>query len=85
MKYYFWFCSSNGSSPVAPRTPSTVELSHNGKNYIIQVQVLGTEETWQTPSLLLATVKGSIGKAVFSQVNDSLQRHCLCSEHITVG
>lgn len=63
-----WLCSSNGSSPIAPRTPSAVELSHNGKEYIIQVQVLGTEETWQTPSLLLATVKGFPGRAVFSQV-----------------
>lgn len=59
---------SNGSSPVAPRTPSTVEIQHNGKNYVVQVQVLGTEETWQTPSLLLASVRGSCGKAIFSQV-----------------
>lgn len=60
--------SGNGSSPIAPRTPSTVEIQHGGKNYTIQVQVLGAEETWQTPSLLLATVKGSEGRAVFSQV-----------------
>lgn len=60
---------SNGSSPVAPRTPSTVEIQHNSKNYTIQVQVLGAEETWQTPSLLLATVKGGSGKAIFSQVH----------------
>lgn len=61
--------SSNSSSPIAPRTPTAVELSHNGKDYTIQVQVLGTEETWQTPSLLLASVKGTTGRAVFSQVN----------------
>lgn len=35
----------------------------------MQVQVLGTEETWQTPSLLLATVKGGDGRAIFSQVS----------------
>ncbi|KAL3270547.1 hypothetical protein HHI36_021085 [Cryptolaemus montrouzieri] len=60
---------SNGSSPIAPRTPSSAEIQHNGKNYILQVQVLGTEETWQTPSLLLANVKNSKGRAVFSQVH----------------
>nr|XP_023018683.1 uncharacterized protein LOC111507580 isoform X1 [Leptinotarsa decemlineata] len=61
--------SGNGSSPIAPRTPSAVEIQHNGKNFVIQVQVLGTEETWQTPSLLLATVKGGEGRAIFSQVH----------------
>lgn len=60
--------SSSSSSPVAPKTPSTVDIQHNGKTYTIQVQVLGTEETWQTPSLVLATVKDGKGKAVFSQV-----------------
>ncbi|XP_018566189.1 biotin--protein ligase isoform X2 [Anoplophora glabripennis] len=61
--------SGNGSSPIAPRTPSAVEIQHNGKDYTIQVQVLGTEETWQTPSLLLATVKDGEGRAIFSQVH----------------
>ncbi|XP_030749027.1 biotin--protein ligase [Sitophilus oryzae] len=61
--------NGNGSSPVAPRTPSTVNVQHAGKDYTIQVQVLGTEETWQTPSLLLATVEGSEGRCVFSQVH----------------
>ncbi|CAH1132028.1 unnamed protein product [Ceutorhynchus assimilis] len=61
--------SGNGSSPIAPRTPSTVEIQHGGKEYTVQVQVLGAEETWQTPSLLLASVKGSQGRAVFSQVH----------------
>lgn len=65
-------CSSSSSSPVAPKTPSTVDIQHNGKTYTIQVQVLGTEETWQTPSLLLASVKGSKGRAVFSQVSQTL-------------
>lgn len=61
--------SGNGSSPIAPRTPSAVEIKHGGKDYTIQVQVLGAEETWQTPSLLLATVKGSEGRSIFSQVH----------------
>ncbi|XP_057664831.1 biotin--protein ligase [Diorhabda carinulata] len=61
--------SDNSSSPVAPRTPSAVEIQNNGKDYVIQVKVLGTEETWQTPSLLLATVKGGSGRTVFSQVH----------------
>ncbi|XP_050314465.1 biotin--protein ligase isoform X2 [Anthonomus grandis grandis] len=61
--------SGNGSSPIAPKTPSTVEIQHGGKDYTIQVQILGAEETWQTPSLLLASVKGTEGKAVFSQIH----------------
>ncbi|KAF2904465.1 hypothetical protein ILUMI_01705 [Ignelater luminosus] len=61
--------SSRGSSPVAPRTPSVVEIQHGGKKYTIQVQVLGAEETWHTPSLLLASVKNSKGTAIFSQVH----------------
>lgn len=62
--------SGGESSPIAPRTPSVVDIQHNGKTYTVQVQVLGAEEIWQTPSLLLAHVKGgSGGKAVFSQVN----------------
>lgn len=35
----------------------------------LQVQILGTEETWNTPSLLLATDPMNGGKAVFSQVS----------------
>lgn len=46
-----------------------MEIQHNGKDYLIQVQVLGAEETWQTPSLLKATVKGTKGRAIFSQVH----------------
>lgn len=38
------------------------------KTHSLQVQVLGTEETWNTPSLILATNASSGGKAVFSQV-----------------
>lgn len=35
----------------------------------MHVQVLGAEETWHTPSLLLATVGRGDGKVVFSQVH----------------
>lgn len=62
--------SSRGSSPVAPRLPPTVEVQHNNKRYTVQVQVLGAEETWHTPSLLLASVRGTKGRAIFSQVPD---------------
>lgn len=61
--------SSRGSSPVAPRMPSAVEIQHGGKKYVVQVQVLGAEETWHTPSLLLAAVKDTKGVAIFSQVH----------------
>ena len=62
--------SGEGSSPVAPRTPSAVVLQHNGRSHTVQVQVLGTEETWQSPSLLLATAAESGGRAIFSQVSE---------------
>lgn len=41
----------------------------NNKPHTLHVQVLGTEETWHTPSLLLAIVSGGDGKVVFSQVH----------------
>jgi biotin---protein ligase len=50
--------------------PRSVELKDlQGTPHNIQVQVLGTEETWNTPSLMLANNMTSGGKAVFSQVN----------------
>lgn len=51
---------------VCPRSVEVQDLQHNVHN--LQVQVLGTEETWNTPSLLLATNASTGGKAVFSQV-----------------
>lgn len=53
-----------------PATPATVEvLDSENRLHTLQVQVLGTEETWQTPSLLLATTGSGpgAGKIVFSQ------------------
>lgn len=55
-------------SPV-PQTPSSVEIVDNeGVTHTLHVQVLGAEETWQTPSLLLAYFISPGGRAVFSQV-----------------
>lgn len=67
------FCFS--STPLTrsgkpPATPASVEvLDSENRLHTLQVQVLGTEETWQTPSLLLATTGSGpgAGKIVFSQ------------------
>lgn len=49
--------------------PKSVEvLDEDSKMHTLSVKVLGAEETWQTPSLLLATEANSGGKVVFSQV-----------------
>lgn len=54
----------------APQPPSSVQVvDSDNKPHTLHVQVLGTEETWHTPSLLLATVSGGDGKVVFSQVH----------------
>jgi len=54
----------------APQPPSSVQVfDSDNKPQTLHVQVLGTEETWHTPSLLLATVSGGDGKVVFSQVH----------------
>lgn len=39
-----------------------------GNMFSFDVKVLGTEETWHNPSILLATLKSS-GKVVFSQIH----------------
>nr|CAD7202941.1 unnamed protein product [Timema douglasi] len=53
-----------------PKPPATVEvMDGENKKHTLQVQVLGAEETWHTPSLLLASVGSSGGKVVFSQVH----------------
>lgn len=41
----------------------------------LDVKVLGTEETWNTPSLLLAQNRKNGGVAVFSQVFDTCALH----------
>lgn len=54
------------SSLVCPRSVEVDDMQHMAHS--LQVQVLGTEETWNTPSLILATNASTGGKAVFSQV-----------------
>lgn len=50
--------------------PRSVEIQDlHGKVHNLDVKVLGTEETWNTPSLLLANSVKSGGCAVFSQVH----------------
>ncbi|XP_017023562.1 biotin--protein ligase isoform X1 [Drosophila kikkawai] len=52
---------------VCPRSLELKDLA--GNIHKLDVQVLGTEETWNTPSLMLAHSLHSGGKAVFSQVH----------------
>lgn len=51
---------------MCPRSVDVKDLQGNAHS--LQVQVLGSEETWNTPSLLLAIDANSGGTAVFSQV-----------------
>lgn len=47
-------------------------LGSEDKAHTLAVKVLGAEETWQTPSLILAVENQTGGKVVFSQVCYSL-------------
>ena len=38
-------------------------------SHTLDVKVLGVEETWHTPSILLAELSTSGGKAIFSQIH----------------
>lgn len=40
----------------------------NNKYHAINIEVLAAEDTWETPSLILATAPSG-GKVIFSQVN----------------
>lgn len=52
-----------------PTAPSAVELTDKeGVSHQLSVTVLGVEETWHTPSLVLAKSSGAGGKVIFSQV-----------------
>ncbi|XP_063233773.1 biotin--protein ligase isoform X2 [Bacillus rossius redtenbacheri] len=54
----------------AVRLPSVVEVRDGaGTPHALEVSVLGVEETWHSPSLLLACARSSGGQAVFSQVH----------------
>ncbi|KAI4485519.1 hypothetical protein M0804_007024 [Polistes exclamans] len=53
---------------VNPPVSATVK-DKKGKLHSFGIKVLGTEETWHTPSILLANLTDSNGKAVFSQIH----------------
>ncbi|XP_029053815.2 biotin--protein ligase isoform X3 [Osmia bicornis bicornis] len=55
-------------SSVSPPTSANVK-DKKGNSHSFEVKVLGTEETWHTPSILLATLSRSSGKVVFSQIH----------------
>ncbi|GLG93230.1 Biotin--protein ligase [Gryllus bimaculatus] len=62
--------TSDGARLSPPKTPASVEVvDAENKPHTLQVQVLGTEETWHSPSLLLASAGNSGGRIVFSQVH----------------
>ncbi|XP_037815457.1 biotin--protein ligase isoform X2 [Lucilia sericata] len=60
---------SDDSAYTNQRKPSIELKDLKGVTHQLDVKVLGTEETWNTPSLLLASNKKSGGTAVFSQVH----------------
>nr|XP_036675166.1 biotin--protein ligase isoform X4 [Drosophila suzukii] len=60
---------SEESTKSHSRKPSMELKDLAGHSHSLDVQVLGTEETWNTPSLMLAKSLQSGGKAVFSQVH----------------
>lgn len=50
--------------------PTSINVKDKrGKLHSFDVEVLGREETWQSPSILLATLPSSHGKVVFSQIH----------------
>lgn len=49
--------------------PESVEIKdRQGQLHKLKIDILGAEETWQTPSLLLVSLVNSTSKIVFSQV-----------------
>lgn len=52
--------------------PGSIDLKDlRGDPHRLVVKILGSEETWNTPSLILATDTSSNGVAVFSQVSET--------------
>ncbi|XP_026828059.1 biotin--protein ligase isoform X2 [Ooceraea biroi] len=51
-----------------PPTSTSVK-DKRGRLHSFDVKVLGTEETWHNPSILLATLASSGGRVVFSQIH----------------
>uniref|UniRef100_A0A1A9X1X6 BPL/LPL catalytic domain-containing protein n=1 Tax=Glossina brevipalpis TaxID=37001 RepID=A0A1A9X1X6_9MUSC len=60
---------SDEGSNANSRNPSIELMDLQGNVHHLDVKVLGTEETWNTPSLLLAQNRKNGGVAVFSQVH----------------
>ncbi|KAF7989764.1 hypothetical protein HCN44_008438 [Aphidius gifuensis] len=67
-----------------PKEKTNIPVSENlrdknGKIHNFHIEVLGTEETWHTPSIVLADLSNSGGKIVFSQIHleaDPSQYEC---------
>ena len=54
----------------ALNTPTSTSVKDKkGNLHSFDVKVLGREETWHSPSILLATLSNSGGKVVFSQIH----------------
>ncbi|XP_011882761.1 PREDICTED: biotin--protein ligase isoform X2 [Vollenhovia emeryi] len=56
-------------APALNPPTSTSVKDKKGNLHSFDVKVLGREETWQSPSILLATLPSSGGKVVFSQIH----------------
>lgn len=53
-----------------PKLPQSTSFEDDqGNSHFFDVKILGEEETWQNPSILLATLPISGGKIVFSQIH----------------
>lgn len=50
--------------------PKSIEVTDTvGGKHSVDVEILGVEETWKTPSILLAVNRANNGRAIFSQVH----------------
>ncbi|XP_057341887.1 biotin--protein ligase [Microplitis mediator] len=64
------FSQDHEDVKVTPVTPvSSSVKDKQGKTHTFQVRVLGAEETWHTPSIVLADLPSTGGKALFSQIH----------------
>lgn len=70
------FSHDSEDNPNGPTTtpkimcPKSVEVADGmGKKHAVDVEILGVEETWRTPSILLATNRENQGRAIFTQVH----------------
>ncbi|KAJ8682026.1 hypothetical protein QAD02_017818 [Eretmocerus hayati] len=62
--------SDDANRSATPPTPVSANVTdRSGRVHTIEVKVLGSEETWHTPSILLADLAQSGGRAVFSQIH----------------